>query len=80
MRALTLTDMRAEGIHSVSIDCPCCPSPDIVNVDHLRGGMGVPDVRYHVRCPSCGRKPLRSMPNWSERENVVGKPDTRAKG
>lgn len=72
--ALTLADMRKEGVRSVSIDCPC-PSPDdLVNVDHLREGMAVPDVKYHVRCPGCGAKPLRTIPNWSEGRKRPGYP------
>jgi hypothetical protein len=61
---LTLTDMRAEGVHSVSLDCSCGAGPDL-NVDHLPGDMAVPDVRKHVRCV-CGKVPVRVIPFWKE--------------
>lgn len=80
MKALTLEDMREQGVHSVAYDCLCRPADDEVNVDHLPGDMLVPEVRKHIRCSSCGEHPLRTIPLWKERTGVVGLPDTRPKG
>jgi hypothetical protein len=74
---LTLADMRAYGVHSVTYDCLCKPPIDEMNIDHLPGHITVPDVRKYIRCSGCGKHPLRTMPLWKEREGVVGKPDTR---
>lgn len=78
MKPLTLADMRAEGVHSVTIDCPCYPKNDEVNVDHLPGDLAVPEVRKHIACV-CGKMPLRTIPLWKERTGVVGMPDTKAR-
>lgn len=74
---LTLTDMRAEGVHSVSPDCSCGRNDDI-NVDHLPGDLAVPDVRKHVRC-ACGKMPVRVIPAWQQRTGVRGVPDTKVR-
>ena len=77
--ALTLAEMRADGVHSVDLECECGHSA-IVNVDHLPGEMPVPDVRSQgYTCSKCGKRPWRSMPNSLERK-VAGVPDTRPKG
>lgn len=75
---LTLTGMRAEGVHSVDLDCECGHTA-IVNVDHLPGDMAVPNVCRLFKCSKCGEKPWRSRPDWSERTGVAGMPDTRAR-
>lgn len=77
MKALTLEDMRADGVHSITYDCHCRPANDEVNVNHLPGSIAVPDVRKHIRCGECGAIPLRTIPLWKERTGVVGLPDTR---
>lgn len=71
MPALTLTDMRAEGVHSVDLSCECGRSA-IVNVDHLPGEIPVPEVRKLFSCSVCGRKPYSSMPLWKERGITPG--------
>ena len=79
MKPLTLAEMRADGVHSVTYDCLCKPANDEVNVDHLPGDMPVPEVRKHIRCSSCGAQPLRTIPLWKERTGVAGMPDTQRK-
>lgn len=66
MPALTLSNMREQGVHSVDLSCECGHSA-IVNVDHLRGEIAVPEVRKLFTCSVCGRKPYSSMPLWKER-------------
>jgi hypothetical protein len=75
---LTLDDMRAEGVHSVDVEC-ACGHDAVINVDHLPGHLPVPEVKRLFVCKVCGAKPWRSMPHWLEREGVIGIPDTRAR-
>jgi len=74
MIPLTLADMRADGVHSVTYDCLCRPANDIVNVDHLAGHIAVPDVRLYIACSGCGKQPWRTMPLWKERGITPGYP------
>lgn len=66
MTVLTLADMRADGVHSISLYCDCGHSAD-VNVDNLPGDIPVPEVKRLFKCSECGKKPHQSMPLWRER-------------
>lgn len=68
---LRLGRMREMGMRCIWIDCYCNPKNDAVNVDHLPTDLPVPNVRFHIRCPACDRRPFRTMPNWSELPPVL---------
>jgi hypothetical protein len=66
---MTLSKMRASGIHTVERVCPQCGCPGIIHVDGLPGGVAVAELGKGVRCVNCGAAETRTQPNWRECES-----------
>jgi hypothetical protein len=64
---MTLSEMRAFGIRTISRLCPCCESHGIVQVDGLPGDVVVVDLGKTMSCGTCGALETETQPNWQER-------------
>jgi hypothetical protein len=65
---MTLAAMRDHGVRSIKAYCEAigCDHEATINVDSLPDGLPVPDVSLKLRCSKCGRKSIRTQPNWAE--------------
>ena len=65
---MTLGNMRAQGIRDVLAYCEGvnCRHSAAVNVDLLPEGLPVPDVALRLVCSKCGRRQIKTIPDWSQ--------------
>ena len=73
---MTLANMRANGVYSVTATCEACGHSADVVVDALPQTVTVPKAGQRLRCGSCGGKTISTRPAWhtSPRQGV---PDFR---
>jgi hypothetical protein len=64
---MDLTNMRANGVRSLDVQCHNCRHRVIVNVDHLPGDLTVPSFGPRMVCTKCGTIGADVRPNWQER-------------
>lgn len=67
---MTLANMRAIGIQTMSAHCRCGRECE-VNVDQFNGALVVIRMHQHFRCGECGQRPQSVRPGPMER-NVIG--------
>jgi DNA-directed RNA polymerase subunit RPC12/RpoP len=73
---ISVANMRAKGVRSVTASCANCGRSADVNVDALPETLTVPEAGKRLRCSSCGGKTISTRPAWhtSQRQGV---PDYR---
>jgi hypothetical protein len=64
---MTLANMRANGVRSLSIRCELCHHEAVMNVDAYAETVPVPSFGPRMVCTSCGIIGADARPNWSER-------------
>jgi hypothetical protein len=67
---MTLGNMRYNGTRSVAVTCNCGHEA-VVNCDRWLDGIGVPNIRFLLRCSKCGERPRETRPNWLERQAPI---------
>jgi hypothetical protein len=74
--AMTLANMRQNGVRSVTASCANCGRSADVNVDLLPETLTVPETGKRLRCSQCGGNTISTCPAWhtSPRQGV---PDYR---
>jgi len=73
---MTLANMRAKGVRSLSIRCELCHHEAVLNMDGYDEGVAVPSLGPRTVCSCCGIIGADVRPNWSERpqrESLTGK-------
>jgi hypothetical protein len=68
IEAMTLQNMRENGVRSLAVQCHQCRHEMIMNVDHLPGDLTVPSFGARMVCTTCGTVGADVRPNWRERE------------
>jgi hypothetical protein len=72
---MTLANMRANGVRSLSIRCELCHYEAVLNVDGYDKGVAVPSFGPRLACTCCGIVGADVRPNWNERpqsESLTG--------
>jgi hypothetical protein len=64
---MTLANMRAQGVRSLSVTCDICHHAATMNVDRFGGDMPVPAFCSRMVCTCCGIVGADVRPNWLER-------------
>jgi hypothetical protein len=64
---MTLANMRANGVRSLSVSCGLCGHEALLNVDAFGGAMPIPAFGPRMICSSCGIVGADARPNWTER-------------
>ena len=62
--AMTLANMRANGVRAVAATCGACGRSADVNVDALPETVTVPKVGLSLQCSQCGGKTINTRPAW----------------
>lgn len=69
---MTLANMRAIGIRTLSVHCRCGRERE-VNVDQFDGALVVIRMHQHFRCGECGQRPsLFAQALWSATRSGEG--------
>ena len=72
---MTLANMRANGVRSLSVTCTGCHRQALMNVDAFNDATPVPAFGPRMVCTSCGIVGADVRPNWKERsehESLTG--------
>jgi hypothetical protein len=64
---MTLANMRANGVRSLSVTCQLCHREALMNVDAFDDATPVPAFGRRMVCTSCGIVGADVRPNWQER-------------
>jgi hypothetical protein len=74
IRPMDLASMREHGARSVVVICQRhgCGHESSINVDGWPDDMPVPDVGLKLKCSRCGSKDIKTIPDWSDREPLMG--------
>jgi hypothetical protein len=73
---MTLANMRAQGVRSLSVTCELCHHETVMNVDAFADTVPVPAFRSRMVCTRCGIVGADVWPNWRERpqsESLTGR-------
>jgi len=65
--AMTLGNMRANGVRSLMVYCSACPRIVTFNVDAYPEAVPVPAFGPRMVCTGCGMIGADARPNWRER-------------
>ena len=69
---MTLANMRAIGIRTLSVHCRCGRERE-VNVDQFDGALVVIRMHQHFRCGECGQRPQSVRPDlWGATQLGAG--------
>jgi hypothetical protein len=72
---MTLANMRAQGVRSLSVTCELCHHEAVMNVDAFGDAIPVPTFGPRMVCTVCGIVGADARPNWQERptqESLTG--------
>jgi hypothetical protein len=64
---MTLSNMRANGVHSLAVACHQCHHEAIISADQWPGDLTVPSFGPRMVCTKCGIIGADVRPNWRER-------------
>jgi hypothetical protein len=73
---MTLANMRANGVRSLSVTCEVCHHEAVMNVDAFGDAIPVPTFGQRMVCTVCGIVGADARPNWQERssrESLTGR-------
>ena len=73
--SITLANMRAEGVGSLSVSSWLCHHGAVLTADRWRDEVPLPSFGPRMVCSSCGIIGADVRPNWAERsgrESVTG--------
>jgi hypothetical protein len=73
---MTLANMRANGVRSLSVTCELCHHEALMNVDAFDDAVAVPAFGPRMVCTGCGIVGANARPNWrerSQRESLTGR-------
>jgi hypothetical protein len=68
--AMTLGNMRANGVRELFVYCLACHRQANLNVDDYSDNIPVPAFAPRMRCGRCGHAGADVRPNWSERQAI----------
>jgi hypothetical protein len=74
--AMTLGNMRENGVRSLSVTCELCHHEALMNVDAFDDAVPVPAFGPRMVCSGCGIIGAFARPNWQERspqESLTGR-------
>ena len=74
--AMTLANMRANGIRALAVSCTICRHAALLNVDRFADSVPVPAFGPRMVCTGCGIIGADARPNWTERapaESLTGR-------
>jgi hypothetical protein len=63
---MTLGNMRADGVRSLSVSCWLCNHGAVLAVDLCPDDVPVPSFGPHLVCTGCGIVGADARPNWTE--------------
>ena len=72
---MSLTNMRANSVRSLSVTCAFCHHAAVLNVDAFDDAIPVPAFSPHMVCTGCGIIGAEVRPAWQERparESITG--------
>jgi hypothetical protein len=72
---MTLGNMRAQGVRSLSVTCGLCHHASVLSVDPWPDDVPVPSFARRTVCTSCGIVGADVRPNWRkqpQRESITG--------
>jgi hypothetical protein len=64
---MTLGNMRAQGVRSLSVSCGLCHHHAVLAVDCWLDDVPVPSFGPRMVCTGCGIVGADARPNWLER-------------
>jgi hypothetical protein len=64
---MTLGNMRANGVRSLTVSCVLCKHHAVVSVDAWADEVTVPSFGPRMVCTGCGIIGGDARPNWVER-------------
>lgn len=73
--AMTLGNMRANGVRRLCVTCLTCHHEAVVDVDAYPDDLSVPWFDDKLVCTACGTARPNVMPNWVDRpktESLTG--------
>ena len=65
---MTLDNMRAQGVRSLSVTCWLCHHGAVLAVDRWPDDVPVPSFGPRMVCTGCGIAGADARPNWTERK------------
>jgi hypothetical protein len=65
--AMTLANMRANGVRSLAVTCQLCHREAAMSADAFDDRIPVPAFGPRMVCTSCGIVGADVRPNWQER-------------
>jgi hypothetical protein len=65
---MTLGNMRANGVRSLSVSCWLCHHDAVLTVDRWPDAAPVPSFGSRLVCTGCGIVGADARPNWTERQ------------
>jgi hypothetical protein len=73
---MSLANMRANGVRSLSVTCELCHQEAVINVDAFDDAVPVRALGPRMVCTVCGIVGAFARPHWQERtgrESLTGK-------
>ena len=67
--AMTLGNMRANGVHTLAVCCERCNHQRVIDVARYSDDVPVPAFRPRMVCTICGAIGADARPNWNERRS-----------
>jgi hypothetical protein len=69
---MTLGNMRAQGVRTLSVSCWQCHHAGVLSVDRWPDAVHVPSFGPRMVCTRCGIFGADARPNWQERPSLTG--------
>jgi hypothetical protein len=64
--AMTLGNMRENGVRSLAVHCIRCHHQAVLDVDSYSDDVTVPSFGPRMVCTACGAIDADARPNWNE--------------
>ena len=69
-KAMTLGNMRANGVRSLAVYCSACHHQAVIDVSRYADDVALPTFGPRMLCTMCGAVGADARPNWQERAPV----------